>query len=458
MTVRMDAVRVEIDVRNGRVSGVTGIPGLLTSLGVQGLPGMNLEALLGLALQQGAPFDKAMSAAAQGVGIFLATTVGKVGGMIEFNNGFVADGAPMVLSTPIATLIATGLQEVRHPEIVRRQLAPMSSRRVQLHLPPRISPERWGLSPVVLRLVRKAEEAPTVSRLLRTAEGVGRAEEWASLDLLMQLGMLRIQDKSASPKPTPPPKPPKVEDHSEELRAKHKVLSAQKPWELLELKAPTDVNDVNIEKACRTISAQFHPDRFSGANEQTQGLAQLCFALVMEAGEAMKDEGLRQEVKARLDAEMRGEQYVTDQERKDAELAYARGQVAFRRRQFEQAEREFTEANDLNPEPWRHGYMLLRTLHQTGKKPPEETANALLELVGPRGTMRADVMAEAGEILLGAGLEEQAYATFGKVLEIHPEHVGAQRHMRLRKKRAQAEQKEASSSGLLGGLFSRRKR
>ncbi|MFT4978424.1 MAG: tetratricopeptide (TPR) repeat protein [Myxococcota bacterium] len=456
LTIRMEAGRVEIDVQNGRVVGISGIPRLLASVGIEGAPGANLEGLLGAAFQAGVPLDQSMQAAADGLGDVLAMTVGKTGGAVHFEMGMGPRGAPMVLPVPIPRIIAGGLQRTRHPEVVRRQLSPVSNRRVLLRPPTNTPSSRWGLSPIALRLVRRAEEQPTLNRLLRTAEGVGRAEEWAAADLLMQLGMLDLQELRGQATPEAAPEPAPL-DHTKELKAALSSLQGQRPWEVLELKVLADVTDPGIERAVRTISSRFHPDRFASDPPSARTLAERCFAQVMEAGEALASEALREEVKARLDAELRGEQYVTEQERKDAEMAYARGQVAFRRRQFDEAVRDFRLAHSLDPEPWRHRYMLTRSEHSSGARSGVEVAEELLELVGPRGTARADVLFEAGEILLREGLDDRAYDTFSKIVEIYPDHIGARRHLRLRKKRARSPEDEGSS-GLLSGLFGRRKR
>jgi hypothetical protein len=55
------------------------------------------------------------------------------------------------------------------------------------------------------------------------------------------------------------------------------------------------------------------------------------------------------------------------------------------------------------------------------------------------------------------GQDDQAYEVFGRVLQLHPGHIGAQRHIRLRKRRSQVTDAEPAP-GLLSGLFGRLKR
>lgn len=464
MTIRLEAGRVEVAVQSGRVAGIAGVPRLLAGVGVEGGPASTLEQLLGLAFQAGVPLDQSMAAAAAGLGDVLAMTVGRSGGHVHFEPGAGPRGAPMVLPLRLPRIIADGLRRSRHPEVVRRELAPVANRRVLLRPPANVPTQKWGLPPVALRLVRKAEEQPTLNRLLRTADGVGRAEEWAAADLLMQLGVLALQERAGSqpdtaPAPAPAPAPEPVVDRALELKDAFAKMNGAQPWEMLGLTTPGDVNDQGIERAARTFSAKFHPDRYGGESPQTRALAARCFAMIMEAKEAMASPAVREEVKARLDAELRGEKYVTDKERKEAEMAYARGQVAFRKRQFDDAVRDYRFAATTDPEPWRFRYMLARAEHACGARDGIAVAEELMELDGPRGTTKADVLFEAGEILLREGDEERAYSTFLKIVEIYPDHIGARRHLRLRERRSQqGGESGGSGGGLLSGLFGRRKR
>ena len=251
--------------------------------------------------------------------------------------------------------------------------------------------------------------------------------------------------------------PKKSVDHTAELRAAHNRLKDQQPWQILELKTAKQITDDGIERACHVILARYHPDRFTGAQAKAQALAQRCFSLVIEARDVLASASLRTEVKARLEAESRGEKYITEQERKAGDMAYARGLVSFRRRNFSRALSAFQKAHELNSELWRHSYMLIRAQYETGDLPGTQAANQLLQLQGPSGLSRADVFFDAGEIYMKIGQDDQAYEVFGRVLQIHSGHIGAQRHIRLRKRRSQETDAE-SAPGLLSGLFGRLKR
>ena len=232
-------------------------------------------------------------------------------------------------------------------------------------------------------------------------------------------------------------------------------MRGQLPWDLLEIESHRQVNDIDLGKAQRRMSSKYHPDRFVGQSDEVKALAAECFELVMDAHSRMEDPVLREELKARLEAAERGEKYVTDAERQEAEVAYARGQLTFRRRQWAEALAAYEDALRLNPEPWRYTFMRARAAYHVGQLTAEQVAMALMELEGPRGPQKAEVLFEAAEILLRDGREEQGYDLCGKIVEVYPDHVGARRRLRMRDLRQRKE--SAPSGGLLSSLFGRRK-
>jgi tetratricopeptide (TPR) repeat protein len=455
LTIRKGANRLEVYAQNGSVVGLAGIPNLLESVGVKGTPSMNLESLLGRAFQDGVPLDKAMQAAADGLGRTLAETIAQSGGSVSFEENVKPDGAPMRLSVSIPKMILSGVRAARQPDFIRKQLAPISNRPVTLRIPLTISTDRLGLPPVALRLVRRAKKRQTLDSLLKIDNSGGRSDEWSAVDLLMQLGLLSIESRRVPVVVAAPPQ--KSANHTTELRAAHSLLKNQQPWQILELKTAKQLTDDGIERACHVILARYHPDRFTGAQAQAQALAQRCFSLVIEARDALSNASLRTEVKARLEAESRGEKYITEQERKAGDMAYARGLVSFRRRNFSRALSAFQKAHEFNPALWRHNYMLIRSQYETGDLPGTQAASQLLQLQGPQGLSMADVFFDAGEIYMKIGQDDRAYEAFERVLQTYPGHIGARRHIRLRKRRSQVTDVEPAP-GLLSGLFGRLKR
>jgi hypothetical protein len=86
-------------------------------------------------------------------------------------------------------------------------------------------------------------------------------------------------------------------------------------------------------------------------------------------------------------------------------------------------------------------------------------ARALLDLRVPAGAARADVLAAAGDILLTAGRDAEAYHLFQRAVEENPGHVGARRRLRLRGMRDGTKGRDKDGlpgAGLLGGLFKKR--
>ena len=304
--VRTPGGQVEFDVDAGRIVGCVGAPGLLRRLRVEGSPTADLTELVGLAIRAGTPPDQALQAAADGVGDLLAATVELTGGAVVFTPDAPRKGMPMPLPAPIPRIISDGLRRARHAEQVRLKLTPLANRRVALHVPQDAPEARWGLPPVALRLVRRAEAQPTLSMLLRTAEGTGREEEWYAVDLLLQLGMLSLQEAGAraaaapAPAPEPAPEPDPGAALLADLQGVLARLRVQKPWEILSIESHEQVNDAELDRALRKISARYHPDRYVGQSGEVKELAAQCFELAMEAHGRMRDPVLRADLKARL--------------------------------------------------------------------------------------------------------------------------------------------------------------
>jgi tetratricopeptide (TPR) repeat protein len=212
-----------------------------------------------------------------------------------------------------------------------------------------------------------------------------------------------------------------------------------------------------IDRANRTVSKQFHPDQFINQPAEVRRLAAECFSVLQDAYDAMKDEGMRKEVRARLEAAERGEQYVTDRDRAEADVLYSRGQVIFRKKEYSTAKKKFQSGLSRDPNNWRCAYMLLRSRYHLNELGGEDAAQQIQDLDGPRGLVRADVLFEVAEIFMRDGAKRRAHETYDAVLKLNPEHIGARRRLRIKSMRAAAAGEEAGS-GMFSGLFRRKKK
>ena len=462
-TVQRQRELVHLELQGGKVVGIRGVPGLLARIGVKIGPNADLMDLVGKAIAGGTPPNTALIAAAEGLGDILAGMVGETDGYVRFEDGLKPRGAPIALPLSIPRIIHGGLTRTRPAEMLKKAFSRKNYHEVRLSLPEDSRADTWGLTPGALRLLRlvkmNADRKPTLQQILRK----GGDDRLQAADHLLQLGLFTLFVPAEAPRRPAPihivktETEPPPQDASTTLTAQLKRLRRLPPWEVLGLKRSANVNDEGIDRANRMASRQFHPDGFISESRAVQALAADCFSVLQEAYITLKDKALREEVKTRLEATERGEQYVTDRERAEAEMNYSRGQVVFRKKEYTSANKLFERAIALDSNNWRFTYMVLRTRYHLGKSSGDEVAQKILDIDGPRGLTRADVLFEVAEILMRENAENRAHQLYKKVLDLNPEHIGARRWVRIRKMRASAED-EKSASGLFSGLFRRKKK
>ncbi|MFT5682464.1 MAG: tetratricopeptide (TPR) repeat protein [Myxococcota bacterium] len=467
LTIQHETTNLELTLSAGKVVGVHGAPELLSAIGVSGAADADLMGLVGAAIAGGQTPDDALLAAANGLGDLLVSGIGQTGGRVRFEDGLKARGAAIPLPRAIPRIIREALARSRGAVLLEAAFTEQLPHEVRLSLPSDAPAERWGLTPVALRLLRIVEKnikrRPTLQQVLRKDP----AERMVAADLLLQLGLLSLHEPpprpkrrapesppvTAAPEPTAPAPPDSLELLTQELAR----LRTQQPWEILDLKLSKNITDEGIDRANRTTSRKYHPDQFSSESDPVRAMAAECFGVLQGAYETMQRTSLRTEVIARLEAAERGEQYVTDRDRSEAELLYTRGQVLFRKKDYAAALESFDHAFRLDSGKWRHAYMARRAGYHAGVLPGSEAAQLILSLDGPRGLTRADVLFEVAEILIREDGEKQAHDLYQQVLQLNPAHIGARRRTRIRKMRASAAEEE-SSTGLFSGLFRRKKK
>lgn len=450
-----------LSLQAGAVIGLTGAPQLLSACGVSGAADADLMALIGAAIATGKSPDEAMLAAANGLGDLLVADLGLSGGHVRFEDGIKPSGAAIPLPLSIPRIIRGGLERARPAAVLETALAEKLSQEVRLSLPDDSPADSWELTPVSLRLLRlikkNADRKPTLGMVIRKDP----LERMVAADLLLQLGLIALFDAPARRrkprKPAAKAPEPAEAGPLDVLTAELKQLREQKPWEVLGLRQSKEISDDGIDRANRTASRKYHPDQFSGEPESVRAVAAECFAILQDAYEAMKSATFREEVSARLEAAENGEQFVTDRDRTEAELLYSKAQLSFRKKDYPTAHDGFDRALRLNPGKWRYAYMARRAGYHSGVLSGAEAAQLILDIDGPRGLTRADVLFEVAEILMKEKEEARAHDLYKQVLQLNSDHIGARRWGRIRKMRDAAAQEEAGSS-LFSGLFRRKKK
>lgn len=487
----------------GRVVGARSAGALAAALGL-GVGAGELSALVGAAISAGRSPDEAM--------IEIALAIGDLwlGCPAEAQVVWRAEAPPrpLGLPLPVPRLVARCLERARPAALLRGELGARRDDHLRLSLPDDAEEGAWGLSPAALRLVRAAGRAPTIGALLE-AGGADRDDVWLALDWLLHLGLLQAEaasgdasgisvegvdlgpapspgrppvvappvrtpvstppiraaapPSSAAPAAAPPPAPRgpapaagPAAGPAEPLRALLSKLTSATPWDVFELNAPADVNIDELDKRFRAASSAHHPDRHGGSPAEVAQLSTEIFALYQSARAAFDSEDFRKEVRERLLCRAEGRPYVSDADRKAAHLHFKKGEAALRARRLGEAVEELAAGAARDPLDWEIAVQLIIAEWRAEKVLPLVAAERLLAVKTDRKSINADIQYHAGEMLLAAGKEDEAYKRFHACLEKDPEHVGAQRRVRLRQTREEkvVEAKSASPLSGIKGLFS----
>lgn len=211
-----------------------------------------------------------------------------------------------------------------------------------------------------------------------------------------------------------------------------------------------EVRNAFLERAKR-----YHPDRFRDS-EATRAVASEIFALLSSAHETLCDPAERRSYVQRLKS---GSSEQEDRKRVrrilDAEQKFTDGEAHVRARRYDQALQCFREALELHPEPDFHAHFGY-TLFLTKRGDPAATRNARQHLeqaieLAPKSPTAYYLM---GQLHKACNDPELAKRMFRTVLELRPNHVEANRELRLMRMR---ETKGGASRGSIFGLGKKRK-
>lgn len=473
----------------GRVVGLETAGGLAAALGPAGAvpagPG-DLNRLIGAAIAGGTSPDDALHAVALALGALWISAPGEA--TVRWTDA--PPPRPLALPLTVPRLLARALELRRPAALLRVELGARPSDRLHLALPDDSEESSWGLSPAALRLIRAAGRTGTLGGVIG-AGGADRDDVWLALDYLLQLGLISTESAAdsdlvgisveaveaveapAAPRAAPPPRAPAPapvaaparpapsaapDPEVAALQATLAALEAATPLEIFELKVPAEVNLEEIDRRFRARSAPMHPDRRVGQAPEVQRLAAECFARIQAARMAFDSEDLRREARERLLAAAEGRVYVSEADKRSARLLFKRGEAALRAKKFAEAADQLGEAAKLDPLDWEIALLQAQADWRSDRCPPRAAAERLLAIKTERRSSNAEIQFQAGELLLAAGDEPAAYACFAVSVEKDPEHVGAQRRIRLRSSRdaraAEAAKPATPLADTLKGLFS----
>jgi tetratricopeptide (TPR) repeat protein len=175
---------------------------------------------------------------------------------------------------------------------------------------------------------------------------------------------------------------------------------------------------------------------------------------VNAAYEALRLPGGLAEARRMLEARGRGVQFVSERDHITARVAFRRGEMLWRNRDWKGADAQFQDAWRLDPQAWPHG---LYHAHAgwLAKRLGAAEAVKLLEALQPAEPPRqAEVSFVLGSILKMDGRLDEALARFREAVQKDPNNHEAQREIRLHERRNAP--KAPPTPGILDSILKRR--
>jgi hypothetical protein len=388
VTLANEEKRSVVVFQKGKIVDVYGFGNLLPDdLGA--IPkGLKLGDFVGLAMSKGIAHDQVMQRLRKNLSKSILSTKMNTISVLSFEKPKI----PMKLGISVVKLIEMGIEESFVIQSPKRRYRNDLNSSVFMKLPEGVSLPRLALPPVALRMIRSISSE---TRLCDIAESKG---DWFAFHLLHLLGLLQIEPTEQS----------QSSQLSEQAGENEKVLAKLKDWlegnvqkeshVLLEISQPNELNPITISQKARTISSKLHPDRFVGNGDKVQVMAQRCFEIVSAAEQKLTDEAYLTELKSRLDAEARGEVYVSESAEKKSHLLYEKAKFLFRRNKVDETQEIVDQAYTLNPYYWRLNYLRLQLSYKRKSMPELEIAEILLKIEGCKGHERLDILCFAAEL------------------------------------------------------------
>jgi CheY-like chemotaxis protein/tetratricopeptide (TPR) repeat protein len=475
MSVVTDAGRLTVDLDAGRVVHATGFVDILEFLGLHNGPDEDMGQVLGRAVAAGMAADAALNIAAQTLGARLADLLDQ-DGHVEFDSQARPSSAPVVLPVTIPRMLTEGLRQSRSVPKIAPTYAALRGGRADVTVPQGVALEQLGLDPVAFRLLRKAQKVPYLDILLKAEEDDATARMLA-IDLLVQLGYLRLRpgsgggpadaedldtseilnsgvrsgdtteditEEQAQTTTRGKPKDKKAEDpRLQELRSVRDKFRAMAAADILGVEEVADLTTDVLDRKFREASQRYHPDRHSADGRGFRMVAEDIIAIVNQAYETLRDPAIQEEAKERILARKSGAVFVSKRERNQAKVAFAKGEIHFRARRWNESYEELSLAVRLDPESWRYQSLQLQAGFWSEKLTARDVSQAIDVIVKDllskddhkNAGIVADLLFQVGEIWIRAGDEPRAYAFFDRAKQANPKHPATLRRLWLKQVR-----------------------
>ena len=326
---------------------------------------------------------------------------------------------------------------------------------VVIRLPPPDVIRTWGL-PVkdrrVLELVERARNKEiTLDQLMRVAtdgDSEQRARVRALLQLLRTVGYLDFRGKPWDGVTTA---------RIEELVAELHRVSRSNHFEVFGLDSKAAEREIS-DKA-RAAARSYHPDTMFDEHPRVQEVANALYSKIQEAYEVLRHRERREAYRAELQAaRATGGVGPGAAEPDKALVSLKKGEIKLGRKDYPAAEGHFRDATLLDPNNAKAWVLLGWTMFLTGGS-RSSAATKTIEQAIRLDPKNADGWYYLARIALLKKDPERARKRFERALESAPDHVGAQRELRLMDRREGGDppRRQPSAGAALRGLFSRRK-
>jgi tetratricopeptide (TPR) repeat protein len=373
-------------------------------------------------------------------------------------------------------MIAGGLKAARSPDTLAKEWSYFAGCSLELVAPPGVPESRWGLDPVSFRVVRQLAASPTIQALLQANPDPSRKLELLqALELLFWVGLVELKAPTVKISevkvPDVPARPVAIPVDTAKLEALKAALATMEkahPAEVLELVGRKKATEDDVANAFREISRRYHPDLFFEAAPSVRKAAEACFTRINTFHEQAKTTDGLADINRFLDAKASGKQYISEKDHISARVAFKKGEIAWKNRDWVGAEPLFEEAFRLDPVTWPHQFFRIQARVLTKKMMMPQAVKELEALaaeLNPRARpaegqpvpsalqlrfQRAgEVLAAAGMLLKQAGKEAEAKVLFVRALEVDPENRDAQREARRQEKAA----REEAEGGWMGRFW-----
>ncbi|MBN1334456.1 MAG: hypothetical protein JXB39_00690 [Deltaproteobacteria bacterium] len=455
-TVRLQAgaTTVFLEVNRGGFVQVRGVPGLLPGGGEDGDLARQVEARLA----RGDTLDDVAQEVTRRLGEALSGFCGSRDGTLSWEPGTVSPD-PVLVQPDVLRVLDIALRKAGSVERGREIVDRRGGDLVHADMDVEAGDVLKGLDPISLRVLQLAAAPIFLRDLMALATSTNEArrpEVLHRIALLLEVDLLRFEVRDAAS--SYPPMSPRVSRGADtedprvmELEAHAVELTGLGYYARLGLEdSDHPPTPEEISAAFRTVSNQFHPDRFASESPLLQRRAAECFAVINDAQVSLRDPSVAEEEWQRIEHARKGIPFVSDRDRRVAALSWKQAELLFQNRDYAVAEACYAEA--LRRDPGNARYQVQHTwcaflAHQI------DGAEALrrIEAAPASSAMeRSRFLFFAGQVAKLSGAPEAEWIErFGRAVELNPENRDAQREIRLYERRIE---RTAPRPSLLGRL------